>query len=415
MRILVLAGGFDQIALINGLKDRGHKVILADYLENPPAKRYVDKFWRVSTLDEQKIYELAKMEKVDLVTTVCTDQALLTMANVSKRLDLPCYINPETAKNVTNKAYMKKIFSQYQIPTASWHVLERAQQIEDIEDTIQFPCIVKPCDCNSSKGVEKILNHASLKCAVKNAFDLSRSKRVIIEEYIEGKEISVDAWVTNGKVEILSVSETKKMPENESSFTIYQSKYPAGVSQNIEKQIEKIAQKICLAFGLKNCPLLIQAITNTDKLYIVEFSARMGGGSKYKLIEYMSGVPIMNRYIDLILQIPGDGLKIKKSDKYYELDYLYTEPGCIQKFVNFQHLYEQGDIKEIFQYKTKGSMIERRDVSSDRSAGILLEGIDEKELMQKRKYVLNKLAILDEHQKDILYRSCFFHGSLNEE
>lgn len=103
MKILVLAGGFDQIALINELKNRNHDVILADYFPNPPAKKYAHKHYQVSTLDEDAIFNLAKKENVDLLTTACTDQALLTVAKVSEKLNLPCYISYETALNVTNK------------------------------------------------------------------------------------------------------------------------------------------------------------------------------------------------------------------------------------------------------------------------------------------------------------------------
>ena len=80
MKILVLAGGADQIALINELKNRGHYVILLDYFENPPAKKYADKHIVASTLDIPKVREVAAEEKVDLVCTACTDQALLTVA-----------------------------------------------------------------------------------------------------------------------------------------------------------------------------------------------------------------------------------------------------------------------------------------------------------------------------------------------
>ena len=124
MKILVLAGGFDQIALINEIKSRGHIVYLADYYANPPAKKYADKHFQISTLDEEAVYQLALEKEVDLITTACTDQALLTVASVSERLGLPCYVSSETARNVTNKAYMKKIFSEFSIPTASCTLLE---------------------------------------------------------------------------------------------------------------------------------------------------------------------------------------------------------------------------------------------------------------------------------------------------
>ena len=70
MKILVLAGGFDQIALIKELRNRGNIVYLADYFENPPAKQYADKHFQISTLDENAVYELAKKEQVDMFTTV---------------------------------------------------------------------------------------------------------------------------------------------------------------------------------------------------------------------------------------------------------------------------------------------------------------------------------------------------------
>ena len=67
MKALVLAGGLPQIALIKDIKSRGIQTLLADYLENPVAKSYADKFFRVSTLDELAIKNLAKEENVDLI------------------------------------------------------------------------------------------------------------------------------------------------------------------------------------------------------------------------------------------------------------------------------------------------------------------------------------------------------------
>ena len=184
MKVLVLAGGFDQIALIQELKSRGHVVYLADYFSEPPAKNYADKHFQVSTLDEDAIYQLALNEGIELITTACTDQALMTVAIVSERMHLPCYLTADTAKNVTNKAYMKKRFSESDIPTAKWILLENKQDLENKLPThLAFPMIVKPCDCNSSKGVVKVNNYDELIESVQQAFMLSRSKKVIVEDF----------------------------------------------------------------------------------------------------------------------------------------------------------------------------------------------------------------------------------------
>ena len=124
MKALVLAGGFPQIELIKELKRRSYTVILADYYAEPVAKKYADIFYQVSTLDVDAITKVAKDENVSFLTTVCTDQALLTVAKVSEILGLPCYIDYQTALNVTNKAYMKKVFEENKISTAKHIVMK---------------------------------------------------------------------------------------------------------------------------------------------------------------------------------------------------------------------------------------------------------------------------------------------------
>lgn len=408
MKVLVLAGGFDQIALIQELKRRGNKVILADYLDNPPAKNFADTFYQISTLDEQAIYELAKDENVDLITTACTDQALMTVASVSEKAGLPCYLGSETARRVTNKFYMKQKFREYEIPSSNWTILTDETDLEVALVTFKrYPYIVKPCDCNSSKGVVKVNDRKSLETAVQQAFVLSRSKKVIVEDYVSGTEISVDAWIKEGMPQILAVTETGKMQENEDGFTIYQSRYPVNLSKEQEKHLYEIVKKISMAFELKTCPLLVQAIVGQDGINVIEFSARMGGGSKYKLVEYLSGIDIMKAYVDLVTEEAVPEIRPVKSEKFYELDYIYTYDGTIEKYVDFEQLKEQGKISEIFQYKMEGSIVTQRRVSGDRSLGILIEADTFAGLNQKRTDILNSTAIMSTDGKDIMYRECF--------
>lgn len=408
MKIMVLAGGFDQIALINGLKERGNEVILADYFENPPAKKYANRHFRISTLDENAIMNLAKEEKVDLLTTACTDQALLTVARVSEQLNLPCYISAEMAMNVTNKAYMKQKFKECGIPTADFMLLEGENEIKRLEnETFRYPVIVKPCDCNSSKGVVKVSDYAELRKAVKNAFALSRSKKVVVESYLEGIEISIDVWKDKEGAKVLSVSETNKIKSNKDAFTIYQSRYPISMNMEIIESIKNIADKVCKIFALENCPVLIQAMVDGNDVNVIEFSARMGGGSKYKLIEYMSGINIMDVYINRILGNTEQIITPIWSDKYIELNYVYANNGIFSEVVNFKELLEMGVIKEFFQYKPEGSVIEKRTTSSDRIAGFLLAENSSGDLNNRRKEVIDKVDVINTQGESMMYKECF--------
>lgn len=403
LKALVLAGGYDQIALIKELKKRDYEVLLADYFENPPAKKEADFFAQISTLDEDRIYEFAKKERVNLVITACTDQALLTAATVSEKLGLSFYLNSNQARNVTNKFYMKQKFKEYGVPSADYRMYEKEDKIE-LSTLTNFPYVVKPCDCNSSKGVIKTNNEKELEAAIKNAFQLSRSKKVVIEQYISGKELSVDLWIDNGKPQLLAVSETKKMNIEKGIFTIYQSLYPVEIDDLIKQKIISTAIQICNAFELEKGPMLIQAILCNQELYVLEFSARMGGGSKYKFIQY---IDIMNQYVNLIVDNDNVSIKPENNKAYCEMDYIYAYPGIVNEFKGIEELKEKRIIEEIFYYKEKGTEITQKVVSGDRVMGFLIGADSQEDLIDKRKEMLNKVKILDPSGRDIMYRECF--------
>lgn len=336
MKCLVLAGGYDQIALINELKNRGMKVILADYFENPPAKKFADKHYQVSTLDIDLIKDIAVKENVQLITTACTDQALLTVAKISEEIGLPCYISYEIAKNVTNKLYMKEKFIKGNIPTSKYLIVDTLNMNKACK--LKFPLVVKPVDCNSSKGVKKVECRKELKNALVEAIEYSRSKTAIIEEFKEGKEISVDIFVEDGVAKILSISESKKVDINKSNaFTIVQSRSIIDITDKDIEKIKDISQRISKEFKIYNSPMLIQMIINDTEINVLEFSARMGGGTKYKFIETVSGVNIMSKYVDLIL---GKEVKVipQNNTKLAFMNYCYSKNGIFERLEGFNEL-----------------------------------------------------------------------------
>ena len=230
---------------INELKQKKYYIILADYLDNPPAKKEADCFMQVSTLDEQAIYDIAKTEQVDTIITACTDQALLTVANVSEKLHMPFYLSKACAESVTNKFYMKQRFEENNIPTAMYKLYENKIDKEEFQKFNDFPYVVKPCDCNSSKGVKKVENIEQLKGAVDTAFSLSRSSKIVVEKYLSGYEISIDIWVKEYEPLILDVTKTNKMNAGTGAFTIYQSFYSIDdISYDLQHQIYEISKKI---------------------------------------------------------------------------------------------------------------------------------------------------------------------------
>jgi len=399
MKSLVLAGGFPQIALLKELSKRNITTVLADYYENPVAKPYADIFYRASTLDVEAITEIAKKEQVDFLITACTDQALLTVAKVSEELGLPCYIDYQTALNVTNKSYMKKVFSEYNVPTAK-HTVMGELDLDKLKG-MKYPLIVKPVDCNSSKGVKKVTNNEELKTAFNDAVRFSRTDTAIVEEFIEGEELSADIYVENGVAHLLSVSSLDKIANND-KFVIFRGFYSHQRTERVRNIVEKIAQQIADAFGLKNTPMLIQMIYDGENAYVLEFSARTGGGVKYLLIQRASGFDVISAVVDLTLGNKPVLNAIAPESEYVVNEFIYCSPGKFKELKGFEELKNEGVISDYYLFKWVGAEFDTIENSGDRVAGFTLKANSMEELRSKHETAVKGMKVLDENGKDIM-------------
>lgn len=399
MKALVLAAGFPQIALIKELKSRGYEVIVSDYSEDPVAKPFADKYYRVSTLDIAAITEIARQEQVDFVTTVCTDQALLTVAKVSEDLGLPCYIDHQTGLNVTNKSYMKQVFVEHGIPTAR-HVVMETLDLKRIEG-MEFPLIVKPVDCNSSKGVKKVETVPELEAAFADAVGFSRTGTALVEDFIEGMELTVDAYVENGKVHILSLSNNDKIADNE-KFVIFRTRYPAVGMQELMEPVRETVQKIADAFGLKDCPMLIQMITDGKRVFVLEFSARTGGGVKHLLIQRVSGFDVIKAVVDLTLGLKPHVEPGQPVSQYIANEFIYCKPGVFDKLSGFEELLERRILMDYYLFKKSGAQFHGIASSGDRIAGFTIQADSLEELQRKHETAVSELKVLDRNGEDMM-------------
>lgn len=399
MKALVLAGGFPQIALIQELKKRGITVLLADYNENPVARPYADQFFQASTLDVEAITEIARREAVDFVITVCTDQALLTVAKVSETLGLPCYIDYQTALNVTNKSYMKQVFVAHGIPTAR-HVVMGELDWKTIQG-MEYPLIVKPVDCNSSKGVKKVTNDEELQAAFADAVSFSRTDTALVEDFIEGMELTVDVYVEEGKAHVLSLSNNDKIGEAD-KFVIFRTRYPAVWTETILPLVQETAQKIADAFGLKNCPMLIQMISDGKRVFVLEFSARTGGGVKHLLIRRVSGFDVIGAVVDLTLGKKPHLEPGKPENRYIVNEFIYCRPGIFDRLAGFEELKSQGILSDYYLFKWQGAEFKTIASSGDRVAGFTIQADTLEDLRQKHETAVSGLQVLDIQGSDMM-------------
>ena len=398
MKALVLCGGIPQAALIEELKNRGIYTILADMNPHVMARPLADEFYPVSVLEVDAVKKLAEERKVDMVLTACADQVLLVQAQVSEELGLPCYIDYKTAKDVSSKEFMKKVFVENGIPTSKYLIMSEFD--EEKVRGLSYPIIVKPVDSYGSRGVRKVFNHEELKAAFEAALKISRTNTAIVEEFVKGEELTVDVYIEDGVAHTLCISNIDKIPGND-RFVICRTRCPAQINNEVKKQVEVVAGQIAKAFNLKNAPMLVQMISDGKKVSVVEFCARTGGGDKFRLIKLVSNFDVIKAVVDLTL-----GLKPHVDP--YQLpecivnEFLYAEPGTFDHLEGFEEMKEQGVISEYFQLKTKGTECGEIKSSGDRVAYYTVQAHSLEDVREKDKKANTAIKVVNSEGNDIL-------------
>lgn len=399
MKALVLCGGVPQIALIKELKSRGIRTLLADMNENVGARAYADEFYKVSVLDVDAIRDLAKEQNVDFLITVCADQVLQVVAQVSEDLGLPCYIDFETAENVSKKSYMKTIFAKNGVPTSQFVIMDKLDT--DKIAHLSYPLIVKPVDAYSSRGVTKVTTPEDLQAAFDIAINISRSKNAIVEEFVEGDEVTVDAYIEKGKAHVLCLANLYKIGED-GKFIINRSRIPAKVSEDIANQIKDAVQKIADSFGLVNTPMLVQLITDGKKISVVEFCARTGGGMKFLMIKKTSGFDVVKAVVDLTLGNIPHVEEFTPPQTITVNEFLYCNEGTLDHLEGFDELLNEGIIVDYKQFKLSGAEFGKINSSGDRVAYISVEADTYDEIKKKHTIANSRIKAISTDGKDLI-------------
>ena len=387
------------MVLLELLKARGIETVLADNNVNAIARPYADRFVKVDLLNSEAVKQVAIEQQVDFLITVCADQVLITVAKVSEELGLPCYIDYQTAVDVSDKSLMKDIFHKNGIPTSK-NVFMSELDMERIAD-MTYPLVVKPADAYSSKGVRKVTNEEELKQFFAEAAHISRSGLVIVEEYVDGAEITVDFQVVDGVAHLLSASNTEKV-DYKDRFLAFRTRYPAAISEDTLERIRVIGQKIADAFGLKNTPMLVQLLTNDKRESVLEFCARNGGDAKYLLIKRASGFDPIDGVIRLTLCEPVEMGEIRPEHKYFTNEFLYAYPGMFDHLEGFEELKQQGVLDEYWQFKWQGAEVFNAATSSDRVASITIAADSFEELVEKHNKAAATIKIIGVDGQDMM-------------
>lgn len=390
---LVLGGTAPHILLITKLHERGYYVVLVDYLTNPPAKRVADEHIQSSTLDKEKVLEIAQEKKASLVISTCIDQANSVCCYVAEQLNLPRPYSYETSLYVTNKGLMKERMKAFDVPSSSFILTKSVDNIDWAQ--VSFPCVVKPVDCNSSKGVHRADSIDEAKPFVEEALKLSQTGEAIIEGFCAGDEIQVDCVALDNDADVVMTrSKVKVAGSNEAVLNSYGSIVPAQVSESVLPKLKQIAVGIAKGFGLRNTPFFYQAIVTGDEVNVLEFAPRVGGGLSYYMIKNFVGFDAVEAAMDSFLGLPIR-VNYHSPKKVYRTCLLYSKPCTFDHIEGFEALKEEGVIKEVFITKNQGEVIDGDMRSTNRIGSFVIEAGSLEELRERTRACAERIKVLD--------------------
>jgi biotin carboxylase len=352
-RLLVLGAGRHQTPLIRRAEERGIEVVVADYLPDSPGKQFATHTTMVDALDVDAVAAVAEEYQVHGIVTTGTDQAVVTMAKVAHRFDLPQIVTPHTARLATNKRAMKETLADAGVEMAAYAFVDATRTSEALQrvEALRLPVVVKPTDSQGQRGTSRVNSKAELPEAINAAIDASREREAVVEEFVEGMEVTASAWVTDGALQVLMVTDRVTYNPPPAIGIAVQHVYPSVHAAPVLPAVRDMLERIRAAYGVEHGPMYVQILITPDgDVRLVEAACRVGGGHEISLIPLVTCVDLRDRLIDLALtgrcepfafEYPGTGVT-----RHALVNFLVARAGTIASQDGFDALLADGMIDE---------------------------------------------------------------------
>lgn len=296
--IAIIGASYLQKPLVEKAKGMGLYTICFAWADGAVCKDIADEFYPISIVEKEEILKICNSKQIDGICTIASDIAAPTVAFVANAMGLVGN-NYLSAVRANNKGLMRNAFKQHNIP-CPWFK-EIASMNDLAGSTLNFPLIVKPVDRSGSLGVTKVEDGDNLRIAVDCAISNSFLKKAIVEQFIDGREVSVEFISYDRTHYPLQI--TDKVTTGAPHFVELEHHQPSTLPGHIKDKIYSITKKAIDSLGLANGATHTEyKITPNGEIYIIELGGRMGGdfiGSD--LVQLSTGYDFLKGVIDVAL------------------------------------------------------------------------------------------------------------------
>jgi biotin carboxylase len=383
----------------------GIYTVVADYypVEKSPAKAIADKAIEVSVTDVDAVVEVIKQEQIDGVFVVFNDMLLPFYADICTKEGLPCYGTKEQFETLIAKDKYKALCRQFGVPTIPEF---------DIEDeNIKYPVLVKPVDSSGSRGITICQNREELETAVETGRKASKTGKVLIERYMDGREVTV-FWTFQGGNYYLSGLANRHVKHNQGDDVIplpVGYTFPSVYLPKYRKEVEENCKRMFQHLGIKDGMMFMQCKVENGTCYVYDLGFRLTGSLEYKILERVCGYNPLEMMIEFALtgKMGEESIADKAIPEFktpaYNVSCLCA-PGTIKEITGIEEVKAFKEVEDVVIAHAPGETI------TDQMKGLLaqitvrvLGSVDSKEyLLPVMQRIDDTIHIIGEHGEELL-------------
>lgn len=395
--LLVIGGGEETEEYIR-LLSKDYHFILVDKDESCAAKFRCQKFINQSIYDPdsilKNIYKKGYQELIDGVICLGSD-APVTVAKISKKLNLPS-VPLDSAIVTSNKILIKKLFEKLNIYSPKYNSATELKSIIDFIKINHYPVIIKPDDSRGSRGVNILWDDQDIKEKFVKAKNFSKTKTVIVEEYIDGHQVSSESIIYNSKSYNIGFSDRNYEYINKKTSSVIENggDLPVSISKKNKNEIGRCIQKIAKELKIENGIIKGDIIVKDNKVFFIEMALRLSGGyfSSHK-IPHNTGVNILEAAAKI-----ATNQKLKKNDLKVKFNRAVSQRFFIPKsgFIeDFNQDFKMNNINVIFSNINinKGKKTQFPEDHTKRLGCVIASGTDKNDAIKNAKSYIKNLQV----------------------
>ena len=393
MGVLILGGGVMQLPAIRIAKRKGWRTVVADASPDAPGAQLADRFENVDLKDRNGIANIAcqlkRRRMINGVFTTGTDFST-TVAWAAEKAELPG-IPFEAAVRASDKCLMRRAFQRADVPSPPFVCLTGKGDINEGLKRIPFPAVVKPADSMGARGVKRVESVSEAELALMEALARSVSRKAIMESYMEGPELSLDAIVHDGKITICGVAD--RIIRFPPFFVEMGHTMPSALDGEIIREAEAVFRKGIRALGITYGAAKGDLKVTEKGIMVGEIAARLSGGYMSGwTYPYSSGVEATEAALNLAVGLPPGDLNPKYCNFSAERA-LLSIPGAVHSISGGPEARNSEYVEDVFFRISPGDSVTFPKNNIEKCGNVITRSIDRGKAVISAEYAVRRIII----------------------